>query len=204
MKLTWKGKYKSVEQLSYGNLPADAVKFKEPNSPLMVNLVSSLFVIPVFILIGVTIYVKGLFAGVTDYDFFNTWGILLALLMIIPHELLHAIMFPKDAEVEIWFSLKNMMAFVFSTYPVTKKRFILLSLLPNIVFGVIPLFIWLLIPKGFTSISNMIFSFAFFSLLFGIGDYMNVFNAAIQMPAKSITQLSGFHSYWYLPEEQKN
>ena len=34
----------------------------------------------------------------------------------------------------------------------------------------------------------------------GGGDFMNMFNAAVQMPLGSLTQLSGMHSYWFMPE----
>jgi len=51
-------------------------------------------------------------------------------------------------------------------------------------------------------VGAILFSFSISSLLLGVGDYVNVFNAAWQMPKNSITQLSGFHSYWYLPEKE--
>lgn len=200
MKLIWKGKYKNVEQLKIGELPENAVKFKEPNSPLMLNLVASIFVIPVLIIIGIAIVIKFyLQQNMNSFNFYNYIGVLLAFLMIVPHELLHSIAFPKNAEVQLWFSPKSLMAFVFSTYPVSKKRFIYISLLPNIIFGIIPLILWIVIPTKFNEISEIMFSFSFISLLFGVGDYLNVFNTIIQMPKDSVTQLYGFNSFWYKP-----
>ncbi|WBW99116.1 DUF3267 domain-containing protein [Oceanirhabdus sp. W0125-5] len=204
MKLIWKGKFDNEEQLSSGNLPDNAIKFKEPETLAKVNLVASLFIIPVIVIIGIAIYIKRKLGGnVGIFDMFNLWGILLAYLMIIPHEFLHAIAFPKDAEVEVWYSVKNMMAFVFSTSPTSKARFIFLSLLPNMIFGFIPLILWIFIPEEFAIISKIVLSFATFSLMMGIGDFLNVFNAATQMPKNSITQLSGLHSYWYMSEDDK-
>jgi hypothetical protein len=201
MKIVWKGKFTNVEQLSAGSLPENAVKFREPETPAKLNIIASLFVIPVLIIIGVAIYIKTqLGASVRFNDILNIWGLLLSYLMIIPHELLHASAFPKEAEVEIWYSLKNMMAFVFSTCPTSKLRFIWLSLLPNLVFGFMPLVIWIFIPVEFVKLNQIVLSFATFSLFMGVGDFLNVFNAATQMPAKSLTQLSGFHSYWYIPK----
>ena len=200
MKLIWKGKYSEEHQLPKADLPDNAVKFKEPETPAKLNLAASIFIIPVFIIILLTGIVKAVVypdapLGVS----FNTLGILLAFATVIPHELLHAVAFPKQAEVQLWYSPKNLMAFVYSSCPMSKLRFIFLSLLPNVVFGFIPLILWVTAPFESIRITETLFSFATFSLLFGVGDYLNVYNAVTQMPKNSITQLSGFHSYWYLP-----
>lgn len=198
MKLVWKGKYKDKSQLDKGELPKGAVRFKEPDSPLKLNLIASLFIIPVIIFVSTIIILKkrmGLLVNTPDV--FNLLGVFLAFLMIIPHEIIHAILFPKDAEVHFWYSLKHVMAFVHSVYPMSKKRFIWMSLLPSIIFGLVPLVIWFFIPES-NNISDLVISFATFSLLLGVGDYLNVFNAIIQMPKAAVTQISGFHSYWYI------
>lgn len=203
MNLVWKGKYKDESQLDKGELPAEAVQFKEPDSPAKLNLMSSLFIIPVVIFVGIAIFLKqqlGLLGNMPDV--FNLTGFLLAFLMIIPHEIIHALAFPQEAEVHIWYSLKDVMFFVHSTYPLSKKRFIVMALLPSIIFGFIPLFIWIFIPESY-GLSNSVISFATFSLLLGAGDYLNVFNAARQMPKRAVTQLSGFNSYWYWEEDSK-
>ena len=84
----------------------------------------------------------------------------------------------------------------------SKSRFIFLCLLPNIIFGFIPLIIWIFLPNDIGPISQIVFTFAFCSIGMGAGDYLNVFNASIQMPKGSMTQLSGFNSYWYMPVEK--
>lgn len=202
MNLIWKGRYTNEQQLLVGSLPINAVKFKEPSTPLMLNLVASIFVIPVIIIIGIAFLIKAMIqSNILPVRMFNIWGILLGFIMIIPHEILHAAAFPKNAEVQLWYSPKNMMAFVFSPHPTSKMRFIFLSLLPNIVLGLIPLIIWIFIPFELAKASEILFSFASISLLFGVGDYLNVYNASIQMPKGSMTQLYGFNSYWYMPEK---
>ena len=47
--------------------------------------------------------------------------------------------------------------------------------------------------------SDILLWFSFCCISFGGGDYMNVWNALRQMPRGSIQQISGFHSYWYMP-----
>lgn len=90
------------------------------------------------------------------------------------------------------------MAFVTSTHPTTKIRFIMISLCPNLILGVLPLVVWLFLPPNLF-ISNVIFSFGSINLLTGCGDLMNVFNALTQMPKGSYQQISGFNSYWFFP-----
>ena len=51
MKLVWKGFYKNEKQLDVGNLPEDAVAYKEPKNLFMLNVVSSIFIIPVIIFV---------------------------------------------------------------------------------------------------------------------------------------------------------
>lgn len=121
MKIIWKGKYSHVKQLSIGNLPNNAVKFKEPSNFFMLNIVATIFVIPVFIIIGSAFYIKMQLGLTVDFwDMFNPWGLVATFIMIIPHEFLHAVAFPKQAEVQIWYSFKNMAAFAFCTYPTSK------------------------------------------------------------------------------------
>lgn len=204
MTLIWKGKYENEKQLPVVNLPSNAIRFKEPKTPAQLNLVASLFLIPVvFIVIG-AIYLKkalGFEFNIGLGNIIYNWGALLAFSMILPHEFLHAIAFPKKSEVELWYSLENLMAFVFSTAPMTKTRFLYVSLLPNIIFGFLPLAAWIFMPSHLSSLSGILLSFSVWSLCFGIGDFLNVFNTITQMPKNSITQLSGFHSYWYMPQE---
>lgn len=198
MKIIWKGKYSNVKQLSIGNLPNNAVKFKEPSNFFMINLVASIFVIPVFIIIGIVFYIKKQLGLTVDFwDNFNAWGMVAAYIMILFHEFLHAVAYPKEAEVQIWYSVKNLTVFAFCTYPTSKLRFIYICLLPSIILGFIPLIAWIFIPE-FSQTAKIIFTFAFFNLTLSIGDFLNAYNAAIQMPRNSATQISGFHSYWYV------
>ena len=74
----------------------------------------------------------------------------------------------------------------------SKARFVIMSMLPNIIFGIIPYVAfwfnhdWLLL--------GMVGAFCIGA---GFGDYINVFNALTQMPNGAKTYLCGFHSYWY-------
>lgn len=200
MKFVWRGKFKGFDQLPKADLPERAIKFKEPDSPEKLNVVAGFYAIPVLILIIIGILLKNqLYSSGFRFPT-NITGVLLSFLTILPHEFLHGICFPKSAVVEVYYSLKHMMAFVVSTAPTSKARFIFLSAFPSLVFGVIPFLIWLFLPTKYTELNAILFSFSSMNLLFGCGDYMNIHHAATQMPKGSITQLSGFNSYWYIPK----
>ncbi len=201
MKLIYKGNYKGDKDLPIANLPSNAVKFKEPETPESLAKEASFFLIPIVVIIGVIMIISITINGEFSYKFSYLGfviAMLFSLLTILPHEILHGICFGKNAEVQLYISMKNMMAFVVSNQPISKKRFIFLSLLPNLIFGWMPLFIWAILPYN-SIISNFLLPFSIMCITFGVGDYLNVYNAIKQMPKGSIQILSGFHSYWYIP-----
>ena len=202
LKLIWKGKFNGVEDLPIGELPKNAVRFEEPESAEELAKETRRFLIPVVIFLIIVIFLRikiNGFFGVSDV--INIFGIILIPFSILPHEYLHAIFFPKDAEVEMWYSIKQRLALVTSTTAITKKRFIFLSLFPNIVFGFLPLIIWIFIPSYMSFISGILFTFGFISLIMGVGDFMNIFNTIKQVPKGAMTQISGFNSYWFFKEK---
>ena len=197
MKLIYKGISKSNEQLPIGVLPENAVKFKEPKNMTETMIIASIFVLPA--MLGVLLFLLGSSLLHGDLEVNGTFrGILLAMLSLVPHEYLHAICFGKETEVELFIAPKQIALFVVSTQPVSKGRFIFMSLLPNLAFGWLPLAVWMILPYN-AVFSDHLLTFSVLSILFGIGDYLNVFNAVRQMPKGSMQQLSGFNSYWFIP-----
>lgn len=199
MKFVWKGKFTGYDQLPIGHLPENAVRYEEPETVAELSKKASWFLIPVGVFVLVIVLLRRLFFGEFPPFDISLFGVFIAFLMIMPHEFLHGIVFPKGAEVEVYYSIKNMMAFVISTHPTSKNRFIFLSALPNVVFGVLPLILWLVLPSEFVKLGQVLFTFGAVSMTFGVGDFMNIYNTIRQVPAGGMTQLSGFHSYWFMP-----
>ena len=199
MKLEYRGMIKNIEDLPKANLPDNAVKFKEPQTLSQVNLAAALYMVPLAIFIVITVALGVVYGGKSNpLDAPLLPGILLALAAVLPHELLHAVCFGKGAVVGLYFAPKELMAVVYCDAPVTKLKFILLSLCPNIILGWIPFILWFILPDLGQKGSTMLI-FSVFSIMMGSGDYMNVMNALRQMPKGSYQQLSGMHSYWYMP-----
>ncbi len=162
-----------------------AIMFKEPDMNKFAIIANFLSLV---LLIGLVVFTF-FYAGRQ----YNTWGAVASILLLVPHEFLHAIWMKGD--VFMYTSLKNMVLFVISTEDLTKGQFVWMSLFPTICFGFIP-FLLFVFNSGWTFLGYL----GIFSISMGAGDFCNVFFALTQMPNNAVTFLSGSHSYWYVPE----
>ena len=200
MKLIYRGRYTGESQLPRADLPPGAVPFREPADTAALNLAAmkwSLLALAAAAVLGaVTIPLRG--GLVLGAGLWFVAGFAASFLTLLPHELLHGLCFGRGAEVHLFVSPKDLMAFVVCTRPVSSGRFILMSLLPNLIFGWLPFLLWCLTPYSGAG-SDILLWFSSCCISFGGGDYLNVWNALRQMPRGSVQQISGFHSYWYMP-----
>ena len=187
------GKYSGDESsLPQREHAAGAVPFKEAGDMKVLSLICNIGCIALIIILAVPFILLAK-KYIPHNAIWMMLGGICACLAIFPHELLHAICFKKD--VYFYTNFSNGLAFVVGTEDMSKSRFIFMSLCPNIVLGLVPYVIFLLFP-------NIVFGglFGLICLGMGFGDYINVYNAATQMPRGAKTYLSGTHSYWYLEE----
>lgn len=193
MKIKWNGKFNGDPE-SLPNRPhrPGAVKFKEIDDVKKLALFMNLASIPLVLLTIALTFLRG---GTDVLGFGMSIGCILALLMLIPHEFLHAICFREKAYIYTY--LEKGMLFVYGPEDLSKGRFIFLSLLPNLVFGFIPYLIFMLFPLPELNWLGMLGAL---SIPCGIGDYYNVFHALTQMPKGAKTYMYGFNSWWYLPQ----
>lgn len=188
MKLIYKGKYNGDP----ASLPCrahkpNAVQFKEFDNmkqfAIILNVVSVLLIVPLF----VGLYLR---IGVRCFDLI---GALLSVVILFPHEILHALCFKK--EVYLYTNLKQGMLFVTGPETMSKARFVFMSLLPNLVFGFLPYILFFIFPN-----CAFLGTLGALAIGMGAGDYYNVFNALWQMPKGARTYMHGLHSYWYMPD----
>ncbi len=166
----------------------DYVPFKEMDMKklgLVMNIVS-LFVAAVTL--GIYFFVSR--------SPFNMIGAILMVVSLVPHEFLHAICFEGD--VYMYENLKQGMLFVVGPGTFSKAGFIFMSMLPNLVFGFIPFFLFLINPSW-----TLLGTLGAMAISAGTGDYYNVWNALTQMPKGSRTYLHGTNSFWYMPQDNK-
>ncbi len=195
MKLHYMGKYSgNPEDLPHGEHKPGAVMFKEPDMKKMAIWMNiAAFVISIILLIIVMAVWDRPDAGESGSSWQLCLGAVCTVLVLFPHEIIHGLCFKGD--VYLYTNLKQGMLFVVGPEDMTKLRFVMMSLAPNIVFGFIPLILFFIFPNvPFLGVFGAI------SIGCGAGDYMNVINAIIQMPKGALTYLYGFHSYWYMPQ----
>ena len=120
-------------------------------------------------------------------------GWLLSMAILLPHELLHAVCFKRD--VYLYTYRQQGMLFVVGPEDMSRGRFVFMSLLPNLVFGLVPYLVGMVFPQWY-----FLLIWGALALGMGAGDYYNVFNALTQMPRGARTYLYQFNSWWYMPQ----
>lgn len=199
MKLVYKGAFSgNVEDIPHGEHKPGAVKFKEIDDPKRLALVANAIALGITLVCVIAYGVRAAQAGVMGTAAMGgMWlvGAGLALLSLFPHELLHAVC--MRGTVYLYTNLKQGMLFVTGPEDMSKARFVFMSLLPNLVFGVVPFTLGMIWPQ-FVVLGVL----GALSVGAGAGDYYNVFNALTQMPRGTRTYLYGFNSYWYDPKEE--
>lgn len=192
MKLHYKGKYDlNPDSLPHGEHKEGAVKFKEAEDSKKLGIIANIAATVITVVLAVFAFLRA-----KDYILEGSIqlfvGCICSMLILFPHELLHAICFKKD--VYLYTNWSQGMLFVIGPEDMSKGRFIFMSLLPNIVFGFVPYIIGMFFPQYL-----FLLSLGTLSIGMGAGDYYNVFNAATQMPKGARTYLYKFNSYWYMP-----
>ena len=128
-------------------------------------------------------------------SFLDPLGVILTVIVMVPHEFLHALCFEGD--LYMYENLKKGMLFAAGPGTFSKAGFIFMCLLPNIVFGFIPFIIFLIDPS-----QKLLGTLGAISIASGAGDYYNAFNALTQIPKGGRTYIHGMNSFWYMPEKK--
>lgn len=126
---------------------------------------------------------------------FSILGIAIGCMLLLPHELLHGICFPKGSKVELYQMMKPPKMFVTCDKPMSKGRFIFMNLFPSFILGFIPLLIWLYISP-YTYFARTLFSIGFISMITAGRDYMNVMKTIGNVPPFHKVQMSGAKVYY--------
>ena len=193
MKLHYMGKYDlDPDSLPRGEHQPGAVPFKEVKDTRQMSLLANGLCLVLMVLLGIGAVVRCR-PWLLDDRWQLPLGCVASLLALFPHELLHAVCFKEDAY--LYTNWAQGLLFVVGPETMSKGRFIFMSLLPNLVFGLVPYVVGMIWPR-------LTFCLAMGTLCIGMGagDYYNVFNAATQMPKGARTYLYGFNSWWYMPQ----
>lgn len=198
MKLIFRN-FTSYEDLPKATLSENAVLFEEGETIEDITREASKYFLPLFGIVLLVLGLKWVFfesLGLNLSGFF--YGSLLSLPFMVVHEFIHVLFLPKSEPIYVYQALKKGVLFVMTTEEMSKRRFIVMSLMPIFILGFLPLLAWLFFEANL--VSSTLFFFALPMLLGGAGDLLNVSNTLKQVPKGAYIKLSGIHSYWFLKE----
>ena len=191
MKLHYMGKYDlNPDNLPHGEHKEGCVKFKEAEDSKKLAFWANIAAYTIMLVLAVPTCLR---LGDRIFDHFLAiyLGIIVSMLVLFPHEILHAICFKED--VYLYTNWRQGMLFVIGPEDMSKGRFVFMSMLPNLVFGILPYVLGMIFASPF------LLALGTLTVGMGAGDYYNVFNALTQMPKGARTYLYKFNSYWYMP-----
>ncbi len=203
MAIRFRGALQDFSQLDYGYCPAEATRLKEGDTLNNVIVQAMRQSVPLFLLVGALSVVR-LFKGLDWSQDFSIWQVFFVMVLwsalyfvlIVVHEWLHALFFPRRATKDIWL-YQLQAAMVYCNTPVSRTRFIVMSLAPAVLLGFLPFVAWLLwaaVPNPVISLAWMSMSW---SMIFGgVGDFYNVRNVLEQVPKDALVFNYGIHTYW--------
>ena len=132
MKLYYMGKFSGNEDdLPHGEHRPGAVPFREAKDAKALAVIANGLALAILILLVVPAVLRW---GLTFLGPSSGLGCIASLAVLFPHELLHAVCFRED--VYLYTNWSQGMLFVVGPEEMSKGRFILMSLLPNLVFGI--------------------------------------------------------------------
>lgn len=204
--IEYKGEIKGdIEKISSGKpLPEGSVMFEEPNSPNKAFALGALLAFPIIaLMLGLAIdriiSIHGKPQGLKIEDFiipFVTCYVLILVSQYV-HEYIHAFLLPKNVKKEVYVMVDDRMLFVYCEDRVSKKRFIMSVLGPAVILGLIPYMVWYMIASRLSfPVTSAMLLYSLAMMVCAVGDYLNAYNCARQVPKSGKVFNRGFHSYW--------
>lgn len=195
--IIWKGIIRSEDEFPVADIPKKAKKLDSEEDMKKMQIKALPFIIPSIFICFICMFVKTFLASEKvihiGYLFI---GVIIGFLLIIVHELLHAIAFPKEATVYIGIMPKSLTAVALSSSPVKRNRFIFLSILP-IILGIIPLVVFCMNSYYLKEINGIMFGMAIMGMTSVYPDIYNIFLVLKTVPKNAIIQNSKNETYYY-------
>ncbi|HBI85657.1 MAG TPA: DUF3267 domain-containing protein [Ruminococcus sp.] len=198
-KIIWEGNRKNFGTAHKSPpLPENAVKLRDADGFLSKALP---YGIPPMLLCMLTVFLKAFLNRQPPIaPLFLIPAMLIGFLLALPlHELLHAVCYPKAATVWVGLCLRKFAAYAISYHPLTKRRFVVMSLAPA-VSGVIPLVLFICTPVTMKPLLTVWIICAFMGLISPAPDYMDVVSVLKNVPPHALICDTQDGLYWYPPQ----
>lgn len=196
-KIIWKGIIKSEDDFPTADIPKNAKKLDSEEDMKKMQIKALPFIIPSILVCFICMFLKTFIASekVINVGFLFI-GVIIGFLLIIVHELLHAIAFPRNSIVYIGIMPKSLTAVALSSSPVKRNRFIFLSILP-IILGIIPLVIFCFSSNNLKELNGLMFGMAIMGMVSVYPDIYNVFNILKVVPKNATIQNNKNTTYYF-------
>ena len=163
-----------INEYQTGILPDNAVKIQTPQNIDEMMKKSAPIAGILCMLLFVTMLCKNMLSGtVVISPLFILVGFIIGFVLLMVHEWLHGIVYPKEANVTIG-KMKGKLTFVaLVSYPLKRFRFIVMCLLP-FVLGLVPLILFILCPAEYRIFNGIMFGMACMGMVSPFPDVYNV------------------------------
>lgn len=194
-KIIWEGNQEWNKEFKDEPIPANATKIGRADDIVKASI--PYMILPCIICCFV-VFRKRIIADTFLFDLrFIPISVIVSFLVGIPiHEYLHAVCYPSEAVVYVGVCLKKLRAYAVSFYPITKARFIVMSLAPTIP-GIITLFIFIVAPVEARIVNTICMFPMYMSLLSPAPDYMDIISVIKQVPKGAKIQASNHGLFWF-------
>lgn len=196
-KIIWKGIIKSEDDFPASQIPENAKKLNVEEDMKKMQIKALPFMIPSVLLCFICMFIKNFIAEETVINVgFLFIGAAVGFLLMIVHELLHAIAYPKNATVYIGIMPKSFTAVALSASPVKRNRFIFLSILP-IILGLIPLAVFCVSGSNLKELNGVMFGMATMGMISVYPDIYNIFGILKEVPKSCTLQNNKNDTYYF-------
>lgn len=195
---------KTDENLSNKLLTDGWKKIKEPSNLTLATLMSIPFMLFCSIIfLGLIFYINPDYKNLFKFSDSISFTIQLNLktllflagiyLFTLLHELIHAIFIPNALKSDkIYFDVRLLYGFVYTTEKISKFRFIIVSIMPFIILSII----FPILLNAFGLLNNYILFLCLLNALGSSVDFLNIFLILTQVPNKSYLIINGFETYF--------
>ena len=193
--ITFKPFIEDIKEYQRGSLPENALRLDTLHSIAEMLKKAA----PIEAVLCVVLFVAMFIKSIVNHDLVIhpiavAFGFIIGFLLLTIHELLHAVVYPKAANVTVG-KLKGKLVFVaLASFPMSRQRFILMSLLP-FVLGIIPLLAFVISPAEYKILNGLMFGMAAMGMVSPSADVYNVIIVSRQ--AKKTDKLLFFEDDLY-------
>lgn len=195
--IIWIGIIKSEEDFPAADVPKNAEKLNVEEDIATMQIQALPFMLPCVLICLICMFAKSFLAHekVIHVGFLLP-GVVIGFFLIIAHELLHAVAFPKNAKVYIGIMPAKLTAVALSASPVKRNRYIFLSILP-IMLGLIPLAIFCLSSNAWKEFNGLLFGMAIMGMTSVYPDIYHIYHVIRQVPANATIQTDKNTTYFF-------